>query len=393
MFKFPYRTVSSTPPPISGSLLPGTGLGSGSIAPLFWQDYFENVYIPSSLSNKTRNSQTIIPSMAGAYRTLPINGNVDWYFSNMAMLNYVGTPNYIYNGDLGAKNIDVQQRVKEYMNRYLAFVSSTTCTIVNKSINNATLAVADVLEDSHDSYISTFLMLFSVYNVTYADTTWYSTNLPKVKAMANALVANIDSSKKLTPNFFFQPPLLTGSYMPQFYCEDNFESHAGLLAFGQLLQQMSDSSSSTYLNAAANIKQGIESELFNSTANRYEWSIEKAPTYGFVAVFNPSLYYPNWQCQGFASLYDTSVNTTQLTSAFNALDAGFPNWKASTQAGFNSTFGAYPDGFLAQMAAKRNLVTEASNVISRTEAQRAAFSYVAIHDIAWAAKAKKTLNI
>ncbi|MGL5962982.1 MAG: hypothetical protein ACRCZ2_01075, partial [Fusobacteriaceae bacterium] len=109
-----FQTVN---PPVNQIYLqPSTGLGFNSTAPVNWQDYFENTYIPTTAGDKTRSNQQVVPSLGGAYRTLPINGNVDWYFSNMAMLNYIGTPDYIYNGDLGAKNINVQNRIKAYMN-------------------------------------------------------------------------------------------------------------------------------------------------------------------------------------------------------------------------------------------------------------------------------------
>jgi hypothetical protein len=375
-------------------LQPSTGLGFGNTVSLNWQDYFENTYIPSSGVNKTRSNQQVVPQLSGSYRTLPVNGNVDWYFSNMAMLNYVGTPDYVYNGDLGNKNINVQYRIKEYMDRYLSFVNSQN-TIVNKAISVSGI-VTDVLEDSHDSYISTFLMLASNYMATYNDAAWWNANIVKLKSMANTLVSNIDSGKSLTSNFFYQPSLLTGTYMPQFYLEDNIESTSGLLTFSKILQQLNDSTYATYLNASNTIKQGIENNLYNTSQNRYDWAIEKAPTYGYVAVFNSSIYYPNWQAQAFASLYDTNISTTQLNNSFNTFNTGVAGnyWADNTQSGFQSgSNNPYPDGFLSTVAAKRGLTSQASSVIQRVEAQRNAFSYVSIADIAWAAKAKKILNI
>ena len=377
-------------------LQPSNGLGFGTVSPLNWQDFFENTYIPAITGNQTRSSQTVSPSVGGAYRSQPLNGKIDWYFSNMAMNQYVGTPNYVYNGDLGAKSINVQTRIKEYMNKYIGFLNTSTNTINNRANITASGSTADT-EDSHDSYISTFLQMASNYMATYNDTTWWNSNLGTLKNMANTLIANIDPTYSMTANLFFQP-ILAGGFQPQFYLEDNTESYRGLKDFSLILRQLNDASWSFYDGKADVIKNGIENNLYNSSQNRFEIAIEKAPTLGYVFVFNPTRWYADWQCQTFPTLYDVPITASKINSAYNTMNTSTvgSQWNVNTVSQWSSATNdsfAFQDGFLALVGAKKGLVQQSKNVIQRTEEARNNFGYVTISDIAFAGKAKKLLNI
>lgn len=385
---------TTNPPNPSVLVAPRTGLGFASVAPLNWQDFFENTYIPGSTAEKTRSNQTVIPSLAGGYRTVAVDGNLDWYFSNIAMIHYVGTPNYTYTGDLGTKNIDVQARIKSYINLYLSNIDSQN-TIQNKTINGTT--VTNSRPDSHDSYISTTLTLSAYYHATYVDTGWWTNKLPTLKVLADTLISNLHPTYNLSPNFFYQPPEISSGYQPQFYFEDNLETLVGLFTFSRLLEQLGDTSYTIYRAAADNVKNAITNSLYKPSASRFDISIEKSPVLGYVWQFNSSVYYPNWQAQAFPYLYDSVLTPNIVASAWNTFITGQPQtyWDSASQTTFKIGSGQieYPEGLLAMAGAKNGLTQSTKNIIQRVESQRQSLGYVTITDVASAAKAKQILSI
>jgi hypothetical protein len=377
-----------------------TGLGFQTTASLNWQDFLENTYVPGTIAEKTRGNQQVVPALAGAYRTTAINGKIDWYFSNQAMIHYVGTPSYTYSGDLGVKIINVQARIKAYINLYLDN-QDLVGTIQNKNIDGVG-TVTDSMPDSHDSYASTTLLLASYYQATYNDISWFTNKLPALKVIANNLVSKIDSAYNLTPNFFYQPIQITSGYQPQFYFEDNVETEVGIRGFSNILEQVGDPSYTVYRAAADQVKAALTNSLYKPSASRFDISIEKAPSLGYIWVFNPAIYYPNWQAQAFPFLYDTTLPSLIVNNAWNTFLTGQPSsyWDSPSQAIFTAATDPtpalrvlFPEGLLALAAAKNGLVTSATNIIARTESQRSVGGYVTIADIAATARAKKILEI
>lgn len=167
----------------------------------------------------------------GAYRRIAYNGNIDWYFSNLALLNGSFT-----NGELVT-----------YLNLYISRLDRRTQTIQNVNSDLVTLSAPD----SHDSYASTFLSLVKKYIDQSNDLNWLINNQTRLKLIADFNLVNQFKSNNLISVFQAPHPNNIG------YLMDNIENYKGLKDLHELLKRV-EYNNTKYLNASNRVLTGIQ---------------------------------------------------------------------------------------------------------------------------------------
>lgn len=273
----------------------------------------------------------------GSYRRIAFNGNIDWYFTNLAMLNGNFT-----NAEL-----------KVYLNIYLQRTNARNSTIQNVDSNLITL----LPPDSHDSYASTFLSLAKKYYDQSQDINWLINNQTRLRVIADRNLVNQIKPNNLIPVFQSPNPYNVGFLM------DNVENYKGLKDFDKLTKNL-NTYNTTYLNASNRVLQGIQS-LRDPNIGAYRWC-------DICTV--ESTFYPSVTANMFLRVYDIpNIN-------YNEVNTWIENTKPNLATTKNDDF---PWLMVAQYYQKRNDQTRLNQYLNMVDTNFTPYSSTyPIHD--WA---------
>lgn len=238
---------------------------------------------------------------AGAYRSTP-NGPVNWYFANLGLAFLI---------------TEFPDAIRAYLDVYIRSLDPWQSFILDVAAD----LVTPVPPDSNDAYAGTFLTLAVKYVRATRDSTWWTANLGRLKAVAYSNILTQIKTNGLVRGFQAPNVNQTG------YLMDQCEVYSGLRDFGQYLIETNDPDADYYASFAMHLGIAIHT-LFDINANRWQWCDVPSPA--------SNAWYPNLTAQIYPHLYDVHSNDApgdyyRLHQGFTVLNQEAPDWPFKPQ--------------------------------------------------------------
>ncbi|MFN8493420.1 MAG: hypothetical protein U0350_37825 [Caldilineaceae bacterium] len=193
--------------------------------------------------------------------------------------------------------------------------------------------------DSTDAYAATFLLLLKKYYEKTGDKTYLLTHNYQVRVIAGVMICTQrpDGLTWATPDYRVK------------YLMDNAEVFGGFQALVWLAQNVfQDQSLATYYTNAANaVKNGLETKLWNASANNYRFAVDESGATPAPQPANWKIFTPDATAQLFPLFMGVlAPSNARAVALYRQFNLSHPQWPALTDPGQD-----FPYAMLAYQAA------------------------------------------